>query len=295
MPSWGWRALAKQRLVRGGRPRPESPAAARSGTVGCCRTSCVTSPTANCRCFPSPSSAWPTRSTRSRLMAPGSHTGKIVISIPADGSIEAVAPRRPSRWCGVTAGTSWSAAWAVSVSSSRSGWRPTAREWLSSTDVRLPTPMSRRRSREMNANGSRSRGGHRRHRRARYRRAPGRRGRGRGTAARRGAAQRDGAGRRDRAEHVGVRGGAGVRPEGRGQLVAAPGHRGAGLGLVADLLLGRFTCRLTRTGRICGRELLGRRPGRLPAIPGAARGRNQLGPMGGGRARRSPSPIWASR
>ena len=53
--------------------------------------------------------------------------------------------------------------------------------------------------------------------------------------------------------------------------------------------------RLTRTGRIFSRELLGRRPGGLPAIPGPARGRHQLGSVGGGRACASPSPIWASR
>ena len=65
------------------------------GTVDCCGESCGTSPTGNCSRSPSPSSPSPTRSTHFALMASGSHTGKIVISIPTDGSITAVAPAPP--------------------------------------------------------------------------------------------------------------------------------------------------------------------------------------------------------
>ena len=55
----------EERLVLGRRSRPESSAAAPSGTAGCCSRFSAMSPTAGCRCFPSPNSPLETRSTRS--------------------------------------------------------------------------------------------------------------------------------------------------------------------------------------------------------------------------------------
>ncbi|EUA02566.1 short chain dehydrogenase family protein [Mycobacterium kansasii 732] len=77
----------------------------------------------------------------------------------------------------------------------------------------------------------------------------------------------------------------GFRSEGRRQLAAASGHGVAGCGLVAHLLLGCRAARHTWARCLRRRELLGRRPGRVSALPRTARGRNQLGPMGRGRSR----------
>ena len=155
-----------------------------------------------------------------RLMASGQHTGKIVISIPVDGSIEAVAPAPPQPPVTRDGG--------YIVVGGMGGLGFVIAQWLVTQGAGMVVLNGRSApgadvsggDRGHERQGRPGRGGHRRYRGARHRRAPGRCRRGRRTAAGRCPAQRDGSGRRDRAEHVGVRGGAGVRPEGRGQLAA---------------------------------------------------------------------------
>ena len=127
-----------------------------------------------------------------RLMASGSHIGKIVISIPADGSIEAVASPPPQPLVSPDGG--------YIIVGGMGGLGFVVASWLAEQGAGMvvlngrsaPGAEMRAAIAEMNADGPPSRGGHRRHRRARHRRSPGPCCRGGGIAARRRAAQRYG-------------------------------------------------------------------------------------------------------
>ncbi|OOK84608.1 short chain dehydrogenase family protein [Mycobacterium kansasii] len=159
-----------------------------------------------------------------RLMASGKHTGKIVISIPDSGSIEAVASPPPVPLVSPDGG--------YLIVGGMGGLGFVVARWLAEQgaglvvlngrsapddEVGRPSPSSTRRAPD--------RGGHRRHRRTRHGRPAGASGRRCRFPAGRGPAQRDGAGRRNRLEHDGFGRRAGVRAQGHRQLAAAPGNR----------------------------------------------------------------------